>query len=102
MADLLMQTAQKTYAMVNYEHISMTKLGDIELQVNPARTTHVLIVRAFAAAAGCSRPSVHEVEPGKRVARLDTIRRLSAAPGMEPTQIVEFRRALLLPKEDLR
>jgi transcriptional regulator with XRE-family HTH domain len=59
----------------------------------------MLTVRALAAAAGCSPTTVHEVEAGKRVPRFDTIQRLSAALEVEPTQIVEFRQALLMDGE---
>lgn len=61
-----------------------------------ARLDRLLTVRALAAAAGCSPTTVHEVETGKRVPRFDTIRRLSAALKVEPSQVVEFRQALLM------
>ena len=64
-----------------------------------ARVGKMLTVRGLAQAAGCSPHTVHEVECGARVPRFDTIRRLSAALGVEPSEIAEFRRALLLERE---
>lgn len=61
-----------------------------------ARAARMLTVRGLASAAGCSPHTVHQVESGKRVPRFDTIRRLSTALGVEPTQVAEFRGALLL------
>ncbi len=80
----------------------MTKIEGLELQLNQVRTTHRLSVRGFAAVAGCSPHTVHEVETGTRVPRFSTMRRLRAALGVELTQMGEVRRALLLPEEDLR
>ncbi len=64
-----------------------------------ARAERMLTVRALAQAAGCSPHTVHQVETGRRVPQFDTIRRLSAALGVEPAEITEFRRALLLEEE---
>ncbi len=65
-----------------------------------ARVARMLTVRGLAAAAGCSPHTVHEVETGKRAPRFDTIRRVSAALGVEPTGVAEFRRALLIGEEE--
>ena len=64
-----------------------------------ARAERMLTVRALADAAGCSPQTVHQVETGKRRPHFATVRRLSAALGVEPAQIVEFRRALLLEED---
>lgn len=64
-----------------------------------ARVARMLTVRGLAAAAGCSPHTVHEVELGKRVPRFDTIQRLSAELGVKPSEIAEFRRALLLEED---
>ena len=61
-----------------------------------ARTARLLTVRELAAAAGCSPATVHEVEHGRRRPHFATMRRLSAALGVKPDEIVEFRQALLL------
>ncbi len=65
-------------------------------KLQQARAERMLTVRALAKAAGCSPHTVHEVETGKRRPHFATIKRLSAALDVEPTQIAEFRRALLL------
>ncbi len=88
--------------MVNYAYIPIIKIEGMELQINKVRTTHRLSVRAFAAVAGCSPHTVHQVDIGKGVPRFSTLRRLRAALGVEPRQIAEVRRALVLPEEDLR
>ncbi len=78
----------------------------MEPQISRARTlrqvraARMLTVRALAQAAGCSPYTVHQVEMGRRVPQFDTIRRLAAALEVEPAEIVEFRRALLLEEED--
>ena len=64
-----------------------------------ARAARMLTIRGLAAAAGCSRHTVHQVELGRRVPRFDTIKRLSAALGVEPTEVAEFRQALLIEEE---
>lgn len=63
------------------------------------RTRRMLTIRGLAEVAECSPHTVHEVESGKRVPRFDTIRRLSAALGVEPADISEFRRVLLGEEE---
>ena len=64
-----------------------------------ARAAKMLTVRGLAQAAGCSPHTVHEIETGKRSPRFDTVRRLSAALEVEPTQVAEFRRAMLIEEE---
>jgi transcriptional regulator with XRE-family HTH domain len=66
-----------------------------------ARTTRLLTVRGLADTAGVSTQTVHEVETGKRSPRFGTIKRLSAALGVEPVEVVEFR-AVLFGEEDKR
>ena len=65
-----------------------------------ARTARMLTIRDLAVAAGCSPHTVHEVERGKRVPRFGTSQRLSSALAVEPSEIAEFRRALLLEEVD--
>jgi transcriptional regulator with XRE-family HTH domain len=60
----------------------------------------MLTVRGLAAAAGCSPHTVHEVESGRRVPRFGTVKRLSAALGVEPAEVAEFRRALLVDEAE--
>lgn len=64
------------------------------------RTARMLTIRGLANAAGCSPQTVHQIESGKRRPHFATIRRLSAALGVEPMQVAEFRRALLVEPED--
>ncbi len=59
-----------------------------------ARTARMLTVRGLAEKAGVSLAAVHEVETGKRRPRFGTIKRLSAALGVEPESIAEFRAVL--------
>jgi transcriptional regulator with XRE-family HTH domain len=59
-----------------------------------ARTIRLLTVRGLADTAGVSTQTVHEVETGKRRPRFGTIKRLSAALGVEPAEVVEFRTVL--------
>ncbi len=66
-----------------------------------ARTARMLTVRGLAAAAGVSLAAVHEVETGKRQPRFSTIKRLSAALGVEPDAVAEFR-AVLTGEETTR
>ena len=74
------------------------ELGGVRT-LRQARAARMLTVRGLAAIAGCSPHTVHEVETGKRAPRFDTVKRLSAALGVEPTEIAEFRRALLIEEE---
>ena len=64
------------------------------------RAARMLTIRGLASAAGCSPQTVHQIETGKRRPHFATIRRLSAALGVEPLQVAEFRRALLVEPED--
>ncbi len=66
-----------------------------------ARTERLMTVRALATAAGVSTHTVHEVETGKRPPRFGTIKRLSAALGVDPAEVAEFR-AVLFGEEDSR
>ncbi len=76
------------------------EIGERTIQtLRQARAARMLTVRALAEAANCSPHTVHEVERGKRVPRFDTVRRLSAALGVEPEGIAEFRRALMIEEE---
>ena len=69
------------------------------LTLRQARAARMLTVRGLAQAAGCSPHTVHEVEAGKRTPHFGTVRRLSAALGVEPGEVAEFRRAMLLEEE---
>ena len=65
-----------------------------------ARMARLLTVRALAAAAGVSTHTVHEVETGKRPPRFGTIKRLSAALGVEPAEVAEFRAVIFGEEQD--
>ncbi len=73
--------------------------GDGVRTLKQARAARMLTVRGLAAAAGCSPQTVHEVETGQRRPRFATVRRLSEALGVEPAEVAEFRRALLLEED---
>ncbi len=65
-----------------------------------ARTARLMTVRALAVAAGVSTHTVHEVETGKRPPRFGTIKRLSAALGVDPAEVAEFRAVLFGAEQD--
>ena len=65
-----------------------------------ARAAKMLTVRDLAALAGCAPNTVHQVEVGLRRPRFGTIKRLSAALGVEPAEVAEFRRALMLEEDE--
>jgi len=65
------------------------------------RTARLLTVRGLAAAAGVSTHTVHEVETGKRPPRFATIKRLSAALEVDPSEVAEFR-AVIFGQEQKR
>ena len=58
------------------------------------RRERLLTIRALAEAAGCSTRTVLQVEHGERTPQPGTIKRLSAALGVEPAQVREFRAAM--------
>ena len=64
------------------------------------RAAKMLTLRGLAAAVGCSPHTVHEVETGKRVPHVATVRRLSEVLGVEPARVREFRAAMGLPDEE--
>ena len=74
--------------------------GTMIRTLRQARAARMLTVRGLAERAGCSPHTVHQVELGLRLPRFDTVKRLSAALGVEPTEIAEFRRAMLLEEDD--
>ncbi len=65
-----------------------------------ARMARLMTVRGLAAAAGVSTHTVHEVETGKRPPRFGTIKRLSVALGVDPSEVVEFRAVLFGEEQD--
>ncbi len=79
----------------------METRSDAPTTLKRARTARLLTVRDLAAAAGVSTHTVHEVETGKRPPRFGTIKRLSAALGVDPAEVTEFR-AVLYGDEDGR
>lgn len=74
--------------------------GETIRTLKQARAAKLLTVRGLAQVAGCSPHTVHQVELGLRRPHFDTVKRLSAALGVEPTEILEFRRALLLEEDN--
>ncbi len=75
--------------------------SDAPMTLKRTRMARLLTVRGLAAAAGVSTHTVHEVETGKRSPRFGTIKRLSTALGVDPSEVVEFR-AVLFGEEDGR
>ncbi len=57
-------------------------------------------VRSLAEAAGVSALTVVQLGAGQRTPRTGTIRALSAALGVEPDQVREFRAAMGFPVDD--
>ncbi len=68
--------------------------SEAPMTLKRARMARLLTVRALAAAAGVSTHTVHEVETGKRAPRFGTIKRLSTALGIDPSEVTEFRAVL--------
>jgi transcriptional regulator with XRE-family HTH domain len=64
------------------------------MPLKQARAARMLTIRGLAQEAGVSTQTVHEVESGKRSPRFGTIKRLSAALGVDPAEVVEFRTVL--------
>ena len=64
------------------------------------RRERLLTIKALAEAAGCSTRTVLQVEHGERTPQPGTIRRLSAALGVEPARVREFRAAMGPPAEE--
>ncbi len=73
--------------------------ADRARSLKQVRSARMLTVRGLAAAAGCSPHTVHQVETGRRVPHFETVRRLSNALGLEPAEVIEFRRALRLEED---
>ncbi len=59
-----------------------------------ARVRRLLSIRGLAKLAKVSPQTVQLVEGGRVLAQPSTIRKLAAALEVEPTEIVEFRRAM--------
>jgi transcriptional regulator with XRE-family HTH domain len=64
------------------------------MTLKQARATRMLTVRGLAEASGVTAHTVHEIETRKRTPRFGTIKRLSAALGVDPAEVVEFRTVL--------
>ena len=77
----------------------MASTGTRVRTLKQARTARMLTVRGLAKEAGVSVAATHEAETGKRRPHFATIKRLSAALGVEPESIAEFR-AVLFGKEE--
>ena len=58
------------------------------------RVKRLLSVRALAKRAGVAPTTVHLIETGQRLPQYLTIQRLSAALGVAPQDVTEFRDAL--------
>ena len=59
-----------------------------------ARAARLLTVRGLAERAGVAFSTVHLIETGKSIPRFEVIRKLSAALGVEPVEVDEFRAAI--------
>ena len=79
--------------------VTVTDAGAVRT-LKQARSAKMLTVRDLATLAGCAPNTVHQVEVGLRRPRFDTIKRLSAALGVEPAEVAEFRRALMLEGDE--
>jgi transcriptional regulator with XRE-family HTH domain len=73
----------------------MAETGEPIVTLKLARKMRLLTVRGLATVSGISAPTVHQIETGKRLPRFGTIKALSDALGVEPDQVVEFRKVLL-------
>lgn len=58
------------------------------------RAAKVMSIQALVAATGVSNKTIVEIEHGRRVPNFQTIRRLSEALGVEPTEVEEFANAI--------
>lgn len=68
--------------------------GHAQLTFRQARAGSLLSVRELAARAGVAPATVYLIEHGRTRPHPRTIRVLSEALGVEPTQIVEFAQAI--------
>ncbi len=59
-----------------------------------ARAARLLTVRGLAERAGVAFSTVHLIETGKSIPRFGVIQKLSAALGVEPAEVDEFRAAI--------
>ncbi len=64
------------------------------------RKERLLTIAGLATAAGCAYRTVRMAEVGEATPQPGTIKRLSAALGVEPAAVVEFRRAMGLPVQE--
>ena len=69
-------------------------MGDRQRTLRQLRRERLLTIRALAAAAACSTRTVRLTEQGASIPQPGTIKRLSAALGVEPKQVREFRAAM--------
>ena len=58
------------------------------------RAARVLTIRELAEAAGVSTRTIVQVEAGQIVPRFATLKKIAAALGVEPAEIVEFAAAI--------
>ncbi len=58
------------------------------------RLERLLSTRGLARAAGCRQATVISTEQGRRRPSFETIRRLSQALGVAPTEVAEFARVI--------
>jgi transcriptional regulator with XRE-family HTH domain len=65
------------------------------------RQRRVLGTAELATLAGVTKPTIIAIEHGRvRAIKHRTIRKLSAALGVEPAEVAEFRRVLMEPAEE--
>lgn len=60
------------------------------------RQARLLTLQGLAARSGCAYRTVFTAEHGQTVPEFTAIKKLSAALGVEPGEIVDFRRAMAL------
>lgn len=72
----------------------MAKRETRPLTLEQHRRWRMMTQRDLAKAAKCGQQTIVSIERGGRSTRFDTMRRISAALGVEPRDVAEFRRAI--------
>jgi transcriptional regulator with XRE-family HTH domain len=73
-------------------------MSDQLLDLKTWRRRRLLTVRALALAAGVTASTVVRLESGQQTPQPRTIKAVSAALGVEPEHVLEFRHAMGLPE----
>lgn len=75
--------------------------GEIEvLSLRGWRRRRLHTIRSLAVTAQAAPRTIVELEGGRREPRVGTIRAVSAALGVAPEQVMEFRRVMNLPADE--